>query len=467
MSKLLKRIQLLTLLSLISVLLLPKSAQAAPTSLILITELKTGQGSAEFIEIENVSDAQINLSNWRLQYHSVGSTTWSNKTLTFVDPLVTLLDPGDRALLAATNNNPANSHPIANFPSGLADGGGAVRFVPIPSLDQTQGDILTWGAVDPPNCTIAPKHVDNQSLKRFPSGDGVIIDSSVSGQDFYVSNSPSPDLIDTQDPFSIDEVVNYCGKPEEILDDPEAPGTIEDPGAPPAPQFLKVEITELFPDPVTPQSDENDEYIELFNPNAEPVNLLGYKLQTGMNSTYSYTLGDVTIQPGEYYAISRKDSKLTLSNTSSKARILDPNGEVIDETDPYDQSNPAQSWQFYNGEWVWSSGPTPSTANIQISAFSSTANAAKVTAKPAAKATKAKAASTKRVSAKKAATTAQPKAAKKEESSSAFSYIDDQGNTKLQPYIIWGAGALFLGYGLWEYRHDLIGLTKRRQSSKN
>lgn len=435
--------------------------KASATSLILITELQAGQGSSEFIEIENTSDSVLNLSTWRLQYHSSSSTNWTTKTLTYTDPTITLVNPGDRALLLANGYNPPGVSPIARFPSGLADTGGVVRILPVSSQDETQGDKLSWGLADPPTCSVAPKHTEGQSLKRFPSGDGAIVDTGSSGIDFYVSNSPSPDSIDTQDPFSIDEVVNYCGKPEEILDDPEAPGTIEDPGSPPAPTYQRLEITELFPDPVSPQSDENDEYIEILNPNSDPVNLSGYKLQTGMNFTYSYTFGDITLQPGEYYALSRKDSNLTLSNTSSQARILNPDDEIFFQTEPYDQSNQAQSWQLYDGIWQWSNVPTPSSQNIQLSSDVINIAAAKVTAKPAAKTAKAK--TTKKATAKKAAVTTKPASTKEEASSSAFTYTDDQGTTRLQPYILWGGGLLLLGYGLWEYRWDMLGLLKRRQ----
>jgi len=50
---------------------------------------------------------------------------------------------------------------------------------------------------------------------------------------------------------------------------------------------------------------------------------------------------------------------------------------------------------------------------------------------------------------------------KKDATSNAFTYTDDTGTTKLQPYILWGAGLLLFGYGLWEYRWDLLAIVKR------
>lgn len=463
MTGLIKKISLLVLTNIFIWPLACLQGYASPTSLILITELQTGQGSSEFIEVENISDSTQDLSQWRLQYHGATSTTWSTKNLTFADPLIKLLEPGDRALFTASGYIPPNSAIIANFTSGFADFGGSIRFVPL-SLDETLGDKITWGTSDPPTCLTAPKHTDGQSLKRFPSGDGVMVDSGKSGEDFYVSNSPSPDLIDDKDPFSIDEVVNYCGKPEDIIDDPEAPGTIEDPGSPPPPIYPKIEITELFTDPISPQTDEKDEYIELHNPNAEPINIKNYKLESGSNYTYSYILGDITLQPGEYYAVSRADSKLTLSNSSSRARILDPNDEVLFETDPYDKSYQGQSWHLYDGVWQWTTTPTPSAPNLQLSLGGASAVAAKVTAKPAAKKSATKKTSTKKSKATAAKASA-TKSTQKDPSQSAFTYTDDQGNTKLQPYILWGLGIMLFGYGLWEYRWDILSLVSKRRRS--
>lgn len=463
MPRLLNKISFLLLINLSIGSLWSAAASASPTSLILITELQTGQGSSEFIEIENTSDSILDLTGWKLQYHSSTSQNWSTKNLSFLIPNTTSFSPGDRALLSASGYSPPDSVVLASFPSGLADSGGAVRIVPSASLDESLGDKLAWGVSDAPICSIAPRHGDRQSLKRFPFGDGVIVDSSMSGKDFYVSNSPSPDSIDTQDPFSIDEVVNYCGKPSPgATPDPTAPGAPEDPGLPNSAVYQKVEITEIFPDPVSPQTDENDEYIELFNPNQEAVNISGYKLQTGMNFTYSYLIGDITIQPGEYYSISRKDSGLTLSNTSSRARLLDPAGETVSETEPYDQSNPAQSWQTYGGTWQWSETPTPSAGNLQLSPATSSTAVSKVTAKPAAtKTTAPKKAKAAKKSSKKSTLSAKPDPEKKDESSGAFTYTDDTGTTRLQPYILWGAGTLLLGYGLWEYRWDIFGMLKK------
>lgn len=458
--------------------------EASPESLILITELQTGQGSSEFLEVENVSDADLDLSQWVLRYHGATSTSWTTKILSFYNPAETILPSGDRALIISSGYIASGANPIASFSSGLADGGGAIQFYPtsIPGESVAEdppeegapivspptqaelealGDKLNWGTSDPPICSRAPKHADGQSLKRFPSGDGAIVDTGSSGKDFYVSGSPSPNSIDNQDPFSIDEVVNYCGMPEEITEDPQAPGAPEDPGTPPPAIYSKIEITELFTDPVAPQTDVEDEYIELFNPNSELVNLSGFKLQTGINSTYSYTFGELTLQPGEYYALSRKDSGLTLSNSSSKARLLDPNGDIIFETDPYDKSYQAQSWQLYDGVWQWSATPTPSAANVQLgSGGAATALVAKTTKTPAKKVAATKK-STKKATAKKATVAKKPTTAKKAAASNAFSYTDDNGTTKIQPYILWGGGALILLYALWEYRLDLLNFLKK------
>ncbi len=454
------------------ILSLNSSALAGASSQILITEFQHGSGSKEVIEIENRTDSDIDLADWILQYHSSTATTWSNKVLTFTDPSLSLIAAGDRTILAASGYSFGVS-PMATFSAGLADTGGAIRIVPALSLDQTLGDQLTWGQTDPPTCSVAPKHSDGQSLKRLPSGDGVLVDSAASGMDFYVSTEPSPNLIDTQDPFSIDEVADYCGKPvEPDVVDLVAPGIVEDPGAPPPPVYLPIKITELFPDPVAPQTDGEDEYIELFNPNQVAVDLSGYILETGLDYNYSYTLGSILLQPGEYYAISRKDSGLTLSNAASWARLKSPAEEVLDETEAYEDTIAAESWQLVDGNWGWSGSPSPSAANINDQNFTVGQAAAKVVAKPATKKTTTTKTTTKKAAAKKATSSAKTKKAatkttsktSKDKASTNTSGIkDDQSGVKLSPYLLWGLAGLVLGYGLWEYRLDLLALARRRK----
>jgi len=126
----------------------------------------------------------------------------------------------------------------------------------------------------------------------------------------------------------------------------------------------RVTITELLPNPAAPQTDENDEFVELYNPGIDALDLNGYKVQTGSNYSYSFTISSQTIAAGGYLVLTSRDTGLTLANSASQARLLDPNGITISQTDPYQDASEGAAWAWANDIWQWTTTPTPGTANI-------------------------------------------------------------------------------------------------------
>ncbi|HSX15937.1 MAG TPA: lamin tail domain-containing protein, partial [Candidatus Saccharimonadales bacterium] len=80
------------------------------------------------------------------------------------------------------------------------------------------------------------------------------------------------------------------------------------------------QITELLPNPDGTGTDETDEFIELYNPNAVPFHLVGFTLETGTTTKHKYAFPDGTVlQPQSFTAFYSSDTNLTLSNTAGQA----------------------------------------------------------------------------------------------------------------------------------------------------
>lgn len=101
-----------------------------------------------------------------------------------------------------------------------------------------------------------------------------------------------------------------------------------------------LQITELLPDPASPLTDANDEFVELYNNSPVAATLVGYTLQTGANYTYSYKFTDTDVVPAYgYAAFYSSATKLALSNTNGGARLLNASQQVVFESAKDQQSS--------------------------------------------------------------------------------------------------------------------------------
>ena len=128
--------------------------------------------------------------------------------------------------------------------------------------------------------------------------------------------------------------------------------------------YPKLELSEIFPDPVLPQVDTNDEFIEIYNPTDQEVDLSGWKLKD--ESGDEYLIKDKSIAPKSRLAIMAPESKITLNNTGDIISLLDPNGSLIDESADYETAEPGLSWSKVAGVWQWAVGPTADAENADI-----------------------------------------------------------------------------------------------------
>jgi hypothetical protein len=220
-----------------------------------------------------------------------------------------------------------------------------------------------------------------------------------------------------------------------------------------APGVTSVTITELLPNPAAPATDDSDEFVELYNSGDEPVDLAGYKLQTGNSYSYSFTLTDQIIPAKGYLVITSGGSNLSLANSGGRARLLGPGGEVIAETVPYVDALEGNAWALVGGIWQWTANPTPGADNQMatpvLSGISKTKASASTTKK----------ASTAVKSASKTAKSTTPKAPKTSSASNTKptnNFAKSVANiSPVHPVVLAVVGSLAVLYAAYEYRQDI------------
>jgi cysteine-rich repeat protein len=129
----------------------------------------------------------------------------------------------------------------------------------------------------------------------------------------------------------------------------------------------KIIITEFLPNPAG--EDAKGEFIEIQNKDNRQVNLLGWQLSNGNKKKFEFKK-DRIIQPGEYLAIERSESKIALNNSSGQVMLLAPLKEIPQVTVNYAHVEEGQSYNYFctsqNFEcyWTYSEKITPGKPNV-------------------------------------------------------------------------------------------------------
>jgi len=441
---------------------------ATTAPLIMISEVQTAganDATEEFVELYNPSNEPIDMTGWQLQYRAASATAaqpWPNSSTkaTFT------CAPGSAAdcrVVIGAKNRIVITHTLANIvgalpmAGGFSSSGGQIRLLQPGTLPVVH-DIVGYGSALSFETAPAAAPANGKSIKRVVDSQDELIDSDNNTNDFVAAcGDPTPGLAEA--PFI--PRATGCEAPQVIT--PETPPNPnpsdnttgppitpeEQPGQGGAAVYLPVIITEIFADPESPQQDSTDEFIEIYNPNDSAITLKNYRLQTGSEYRYTFTLGDTPLGPHMYLAIPSAVSKLSLANTGSGVRLIDPNGETAYEAPNYGDAKAGQSWIHDESEWKWTLTPTPGAANIATVPQPKVAAAAPVVKKKAAaKTTTKKVAVPKPAKAPAAKKTAAPQVPKTQTSQTATA-------ANPQYWLLAPIGALAAGYAAYEYRQGI------------
>ena len=432
---------------------------------LFITELQTAStasGGEEFVEFYNNTDTDIDFADtahagkdaWKLQYFSssklsglLATSDWASPTRTI--SLTGTISAHDYYLLAAGTYQPGSLVPDQTYTSTLADDGGAVQLVDSTTTGTTTTltihNQLAWssGASLPASSVLVVAPGAGKSLQRLPNADDEYVNDDGTLTTFTTDSLISPDNawvppapVTSPDPGSSSDTTG---------DDPTSNPVIADNIGLATPI-----ITELLPNPVAPQTDEADEYIELYNPNDTAFDLNGYTLQTGETTLHNFTFtSDVLVEPHSFRAFFSAETGLSLSNSGGQARLLDKDQNLLNQSDSYSTAADGQAWALGNdGVWQWTITPTPSAGNVINAPVKTSA------VKTAVKVTKKSTAKVKGVTTtiKKAA---KPKKVTKPASPSANASTATPVAAPIHTGVLAAVAVLAVGYMMYEYRKDV------------
>lgn len=411
---------------------------AGPAGLSIVEIKATG---AEFVVLQNNTSNRIdNLSSYWLTSYNNANPLAVGATSSQQQLPVGSLPAGGTLLLSADPMATCGASVAGDLGVSLADSSGFLQLGKVSLNDsgavvQTPSDFVSWSSSATGAIQNVPSSTKNPAAVYYRHFDGTSYVWQLAGLgtdacqlNVVVAGGPGSSIAVT--PLAL----AATSPPATILGTvTSSDGVASIPAADVG--LTAPQLTELLPNPMGTGNDATDEFIELYNPNDKPFDLTGFILQTGTTTAHNYTFPDGTsLAPKAFHAFYASQTKLTLSNTSGQAALLDPRGNVLGQADLYSTAKDGFAWALAQNKWQWTMKPTPNEANVVQT--------------PASKTTSKSAASKKATPAVKGSS----------KSSATTAAATDDGKTASGVIHVWVlalvAGVALL-YGAYEYRRDL------------
>jgi len=128
------------------------------------------------------------------------------------------------------------------------------------------------------------------------------------------------------------------------------------------PNLTGLKINEIFPDPSG--SDLDGEFIELWNSGGIKINAVNWILRDKSASGKYRFKDDLWLEPDALFLVKREVSGLTLNNDADSVRLFNGLDKLSEEVDYAGAMEGASYARGENGKWFWTTRVTPGEKNI-------------------------------------------------------------------------------------------------------
>jgi hypothetical protein len=411
---------------------------AAQSPQIIIVQIKITSSNGQFITLYNNTDSAIDLSTIQLQYFNNYDLLKATS-----GKLISLSGKMPARGFAVVDDGPIQAcyqMTVNSVSLGLSSTAGLVEVshffgTSSPQVISTLDDYVGWSKTPAAGAQTLPSNTSAFLQRIAPDGSSNYNSISLPGSGSWTSVAQP----DGSSPCSATSAGSAGGGASLRTGSVPIPYTAISSSAtlsaiPADDNGLTVpQISEVLPNPAPPQTDANDEFVELYNPNDKAFDLGGFVLQVGTTTVHKYTFpGGTSIEPHQFSAFYSSDTGLSLSNSDGQVKLLDPGGNLLNQTDEYTEAKDGYAWVKTDGLWQWTTKPTPGAVN-------------QISTPPGSKAKSSSSSSKKTKGAHISAATG----------SRGSGGSGTPSAVAIHPLVLAGVGAAALIYALYEYRHDL------------
>ncbi len=291
---------------------------------VLLSEIQVGGGKAadEFVELYNTGNDAINLAGYSLRRKSQSDVTAKGSSLkTFGNNDVI---PAGGYFLWASSGGIFKDHADTTTGDGLADNNSLGIF----DTDGNLVEALTWGTGH--TLPFLPTQFDNPEKKES-----------------FTRN------LDTL-AWSKTKTVSPTNSKGEIWKEETPP--------PPEPKpFTQIVINEVFPNPK--EKGDVGEFIELYNPLSETVDLSGWEIHDASTSGKYIFPNGKSIGSKEYLVITDEGFTLSLNNGKETITLYDAEKRVV-HTVSYEKTKEGVTLNLVGDKLRGGKVPTPGKENL-------------------------------------------------------------------------------------------------------
>ncbi len=361
------------LISILATLFVGVGTHAEPAQHVVISEVQlsggTGYSTNEFVELYNPTDLPIALAGWKLAKQTATGSEYN-----LIDSIGNVTIAGHSFfLLAHPVGYRGTTQPDAYYSTtnSIADNNTVILY----DNNAAVVDMVGFGTSQAFEGQTFANPAGGKSVERKARVDSTIEIMIEGGSDYFSGNSEDTDtnvldfLLRT-----IPEPQNMASEPEyltvRLITQPTTPSrdeTVANEEPQPEHDTIAREaydysdtlvLSELFPAPVG--KDEENEFIELYNPDNRTIHLAGWAL-TDTKRTY-FLPANMVIAAKSFAVIERKQSKIVLNDGGDTLYLIDPADHIINGVE-YDKAKADQTFARFDDGWAWTDVPTPGEEN--------------------------------------------------------------------------------------------------------